>query len=127
MYMDASDLKLRSVRLSVLGDELRAEIAQLAADLADVYPQTVEQWEDGFRCDRDPAREVAGWLHITAILKVMASRQGYDLPRRKECFRILVACLTGDRTTVSERSDPKLLPSSEVEQTIKYFYEGGYG
>jgi len=126
MYADTSDLKLGSVQHSTLPEELRADIRHLAAELADVYPQSAADWEDGFRRDRDPARELAGWLHLAAILKVMATRHGYDLPQRKECFRVLVACFTGDRATVRERSDAKLLPSSELEQVIKYFYEGGY-
>lgn len=128
MYADASALKLGSVQHHAeLPSEIRSDIAQLAADLEDVHPQSVADWEDGFRRDRDPARELAGWLHLAAILKVMTTRHRYDLPRRKECFRVLVACFTGDRATVKERSDPKLLPVSEVDQTIKYFFEGGYG
>jgi hypothetical protein len=126
MYADASELKLGSVQHSTLPEELRADIERLAAELADVYPQSAAAWGDGFRRDRDPERELAGWLHLAAILKVMATRHEYDLHRRKECFRVLVACFTGARATVKERSDPKLLPSSEVEQTIKYFFEGGY-
>ena len=57
----------------------------------------------------------------------MATRHKYDLAQKKECFRILVACLTGARETVRERSDPKLLAALEVDKTIKYFFEGGYG
>lgn len=126
MYADTSDLKLGSVQHSALPEELRADIEHLATELADVYPQSAADWEDGFRRDRDPARELAGWLHLSAILKVMTARHGYDLLHRKECFRVLVACFTGDRATVRERSDPKLLPAAEVEQAIKYFFEGGY-
>ncbi|WP_265594205.1 hypothetical protein [Haloferula sp. BvORR071] len=126
MYMDASDLKLGSIQHPTLPEELRAGIEHLAAELADVNPQSAADWEDGFRRDQNPEQELAGWLHLAAILKVMSTRHGYDLPRRKECFRVLVACFTGARATVRERSDPTLLPPSEVELTIKYFYEGGY-
>lgn len=126
MYMEAAGLKLGSLQHSALDEELRAEIGRLATELADVYPQSAADWEDGFRRDRDPEREIASWLYLAEILKVMSARHGYELVQRKECFRILVACATGNRETVRERSDPRLLPTPEVDQTIRYFYEGGY-
>lgn len=126
MYMEAADLKLGAVQHPALDAELRSEIAGLAAELDDVYSQSAADWEDGFRRDHDPEREIAGWLHLAAILKAMTSRHGYDQAQRKECFRILLACSTGSRATVKERSDPKLLPATQVDQTIEYFYEGGY-
>ena len=105
---------------------MRADVAKLAQELADVSPRSATDWEEGFKRDRDPEYELAGWLHVAAILSEMTKRHGYDAARRKECFRVLVACFTGDRETVKERSDPRLLAASEVEQVVRYFYEGGY-
>ncbi len=126
MYADSAALGRGPIHHSALSEEVHTAIGTLATDLADVYPQSVSQWEEGFLRDRDPEREVAGWMHLTAILKVMTDRFAYGPAERKECFRILVACFTGTRDTVTERSDPAILPRSQVDQTIKYFFEGGY-
>jgi len=126
MYADSADLRDGPVHHSSLSDEVRATIATLAADLADVSPRSAADWEEGFRRDRDPERELAGWLHLAAILKVMTAHFAYGPAEKKECFRVLVACFTGSRNTVRERSDPKLLPAAQVDQAIKYFFEGGY-
>jgi len=126
VYADSSQLKMGNYQHDSLPDDLVAEITTLATDLADVYPQTPVEWEDGFRRDQNPAREVAGWLHLSAILKVMTGRFSFNPEERKECFRVLVACFTGTRDTVRDRSDPKLLSPAQVDQVIAYFYDGGY-
>jgi len=126
MYADPSTLKPGPVQHPELPEEIRLDIKRLAADLSDVYPKSAAEWEDGFRRDLDPLPELAGWLHLAAILKVMAERYHYGAESKNECFRILVACYTGDRSTVRERSDPKLLAAEQVNEAIRYFFEGGY-
>src|SRR5689334_22935439 len=46
--------------------EERAAIQSLVTHLADVYARSYEEWEDGFRRDKTPAREIAGWVHLAA-------------------------------------------------------------
>src|SRR5688500_15185081 len=45
-------------------EEARAHLRRLRAVFHDVYPNTLGQWEDGFRRDADPDREIAIWLRI---------------------------------------------------------------
>ena len=99
----------------------------LATDLAEVRPLSFDEWEDGFRRDRNPDREIAGWLHLAAILKTMTDKFSLDFPKRKECYRVLVACYTGERATMRERSDTHLLSEEQIDLAIKYFFEVGYG
>lgn len=106
--------------------DLRAAIESLAVDLADVYPQSFEEWEDGFRRDDNPEQEIAGWLHLAGILNAMNTAHSFAQPEKQECFKILIACFTGSRETVRERSAPKLLSREQFDQTVAYFYEGGY-
>jgi hypothetical protein len=105
---------------------MKEAIQSLVIDLAEVRPLSLEEWEDGFRRDRTPDREIAGWLHLAAILTTMTDRFSLDLQKRKECYRVLVACYTGERTTVRERSDPQLLSDEQIDLAVKYFFEGGY-
>jgi hypothetical protein len=126
VYADAAQLKQGPFRHPPFENAERAAIQSLVTDLAEVYPRSYEQWEDGFRRDQTPAREIAGWIHLAAILMVMSERFAFRLPEKKECFSILVACFTGPRDTVRDRSDPKLLSDEQINQAVKYFYEGGY-
>lgn len=105
---------------------LRADINKLAQELAYVPPGPWDEWEDNYLVSRDPAYDMATGLHVAAILGEMTKQHGFDSPRRRECFRVLVACYTGERATFRERCDPRLLTTAEVDQTVQYFFEGGY-
>lgn len=122
----ASDLKPGPHQHLPFEGDLRAAIESLSADLADVYPQSFEEWEDGFRRDDNPEQEIAGWLHLAGVLNAMNTNHSFAQPEKQECFRILIACFTGSRETVRERSSPKLLSKEQFDQAVAYFYEGGY-
>jgi hypothetical protein len=126
VYADATQLKKGNYQHPPFEGAEQEAIRSLVTDLSDVYPMSFEEWEDGFRRDRNPAQEIAAWVHTASILKVMSATHSFDSSRRQECYQILVACLTGPRETVSARSDPRLLTDDQIKQIIKYFYEGGY-
>src|SRR6185503_10838678 len=87
VYVDAAQLKQGNYQYSPFEGEERAAIQSLVTDLADVRPLSFEEWEDGFRRDQNPAREIAGWLHLAAILKVMSNKYGFCPAEKKECYR----------------------------------------
>jgi len=126
VYAKADQLKQGHYQHSQFEGPERAAIQSLVTDLADVYALSYEEWEDGFRRDENPARQIAGWVHLAAILKVMSEKFIFSPSEKKECFKVLVACFTGARETVRERSDPKLLSDDQITQAAQYFYEGGY-
>ena len=126
VYADSAQLQQGPHQHPPFEGELKDMIVSLANDLAEVRPLSFEEWEDGFRRDRIPDREIAGWIHLAAILQTMTATFSLGLPERKECYRVLIACYTGERATVRERSDPRLLSEEQVDLAIKYFFEGGY-
>src|SRR5687768_10453326 len=42
--------------------EMRENFAKIKASLDEVFPMSLEQWENGFRRDTNPEREIAFWL-----------------------------------------------------------------
>ena len=127
VYIDAQQAKVQDKFVQPpFEGEARAAIETLVHDLADVYPMSYRQWEDGFRCEPRPDKEIAGWIHLAGILSYMSKERGFDLGRRKECMGVLLACFNGPRDTVLARCRVRLLSSDEVSLVIRYWYEGGY-
>lgn len=126
VYADSDDLKVGNYQHDTLQPDVMHAITEIVEELSDVRPMTTEEWVDGFRRDANPAREVAGWLHLSRILGIVSERHSYGIEQRREGFRILVACFTGPRDTVRHRSDSNLLPDDQIDCLIRYFFEGGY-
>lgn len=126
VYADSAALRIGEYQHDALSDGAVEAIREFMHEFTDVFSRSYKEWEDGFRRDQNPDREVAGWLHLSRILRVMTDRYRYNLPQRDECFRILVACYTGGRDTVLDRSDPILLHVAQVEEITRFFFEGGY-
>jgi len=126
VYADSVALQLGDYQHDTLPPDVIEAITEIEQELFDVRPMTKEDWVDGFRRDSNPDHEVAGWLHLSRILRIVSDRNSYGIEERRECFRILIACFTGPRDTVRNRSDPNLLPDDQVDCLIRYFFEGGY-
>ena len=124
VYADPSQLVPGAYRQPPFTGEAAACIRTLAAELQDVFPQSAEEWEDGFRRDLAPEREIASWLRVSSVLTALTDRFQFNAAERRECFRILVACATGGRDTVRERSDPKLLSEDVFRETVTLFFDG---
>ncbi|MBL9216564.1 MAG: hypothetical protein JNG83_13890 [Opitutaceae bacterium] len=124
VYADPSQLVPGAYRQPPFTGEAAECIRTLAAELQDVFPQSAEEWEDGFRRDLDPDREIASWLRVSAVLTALTDRFQFSPAERAECFRILVACATGERDTVRERSDPQLLSPEAYQATVALFFDG---
>src|SRR5262245_9375059 len=86
VYVDASQIKEGQYQHPHFEGEERAAIQSLVVDLADVRPLSFEEWEDGFRRDQNPAPQIAGWLHLAAILKVLSNRFCFRPEQKMECY-----------------------------------------
>jgi hypothetical protein len=127
VYIDASQAKLSDKILHPpFEGDLRLAIELLVQDLADVYPMTYKQWEDGFRTEPRLEKEIAGWIHLSAILKAQSGKHSFDFAQRKACMGLLLACFNGPRETVRNRCDVRLFSNELVEKTIESWYEGSH-
>jgi hypothetical protein len=100
---------------------IRAYIRQIQAAFAEHRPLSFEEWEDGFRRDADPAREIAIWSHAAEVYQAFAGQEPSPA-RRKDMYRAIVACLTTSPETVWHVLRPEVLSRLEAEQVVNRFY-----
>jgi hypothetical protein len=125
VYIDAAQARLPDALLQApFQGELRSAIESLVRDLADVHPMTYLEWEEGFRTEPRPEREIARWLHLAEILNAMSLAHAFDPPRRRECLNLLLACLNGPRDTSRDRCRLRLLSEEQIDEAIRYWYDG---
>lgn len=123
-WVDARDLNPGERRAESFPEEIRDLFRDLKFKLDEVYPMSVEQWEDGFLRDTHPEQEIALWLHVADIYSRFTSEGNLSLRQKREYFRVLATCMNSSREMVLQLCGLKLLATEEAEKVIAaYFVE----
>ena len=124
VWVAAHELQPGPLLQPPFAEDVRELIREIQRALERVHPQTLEQWEDGFRRDLQPEREIAIFLHVGQILRqAMEDGVAADVPQReKEIYRVLAACMVGTPEHVRHILGPTPLSPAEVQQLADRYY-----
>ena len=99
-WMESSKVKVGNFKHDKLSGNLNDDIAFVQATFKEVFPQSIEDWINGFRRDTNPENEVAVWKRMAQVFVESNRRQIFDTNQRKDIFSILVTCTVSDRDNV---------------------------
>jgi len=100
---------------------VRRIICKIQRVFQEVYPQSLEQWERNFRCERNCHREIAVWCHAADVYR--DATNGEPSPnRRLEVFRCIASCLVSTPSTVWRVFTAEYLSRSEAQEVIDRIY-----
>ena len=100
---------------------VRDYIRQIQAAFAEQRPLSFEEWEDGFRRDTNPTREIAIWSHAADVFTAFASEEP-SADRRRDLYRCVVTCLTTGPDAVWKVLRPEVLSRAEAEVVVNRFF-----
>lgn len=124
-WIDAAELKMGERRRESFSEDVRDLITEIKDKLEEVYPMSLEEWEDGFLRDLNPEPEIALWLHVANIYNELTISQILNFEQKKEYFRMLGTCMNSPRERVLQLANPQLITKVEAERVIaKFFGEG---
>lgn len=121
VWVMPDQLEEGELRHPPFGEDVRPYIRQIAEAFAEQRPISFDEWEDGFRRDANPAREIALWLHAAEVYRAFADRERSP-ERRRDIYGAIVACLTASPDTVWHVLRPAVLSRTEAQQVIDRFY-----
>jgi len=99
-WVDPNQLTRGEYRHPPFTDEQRKVMAKLHEILHEVYPISIEEWEDGFRRDNNMDREIAIMLKLAATYRRLTSQRSYTLEEKEEVYGILLACTYSQKDQV---------------------------
>lgn len=105
-------------------EDIRVFVREIQNVFAEHRIMTVNEWEDGFRRDTNPEKEIALWSHAADVYREFADDESSP-DRRLDVYRCIVACLTASPATVWHVLEPKTLTRAEAEQVVSRFYGSG--
>jgi hypothetical protein len=102
-------------------EDVRKYIRQIQSAFAEHRPISVEEWEDGFRRDRNPTQEIALWMHAATIFTAFAGKES-DATRRRHLYQVMIGCLTASPDAVKQVLPPGPLKDGEIDEVVRRFF-----
>ena len=121
-YRALSTLKLSNIRHEPFDESIRDSLRRIKSALEEVYPQSLEEWEDGFRRDNHPAREIAIWLSVAELYREFTDGQALSLAKKRDYFRTILDCANGEPVGAIHTMKHDELSREEAHQVIRRCY-----
>ena len=118
-YVKPMQLKPGDYQHPPFQEGVRDYFRALKRDLDEIYPKTLEEWEDGFRRDRNPASEIALWLRLAETYQIFAKRTPRTAEEKEDLFRLLLTGISVDRKTIFDVYKPTCLSRAEAEEAVQ--------
>lgn len=100
----------------------REKVLYIERSLRDVYPKTVEEWEEGFRCDWQVEQELGLWVRLARCLAEFTERNNATLEERNDAFQVLAVCMNSTSATVVERLSLRGLDRNGTQELAASFF-----
>ncbi len=121
-WADANQLKQGEIKHPPFEGELKEKIKMIQDYLFEVYPHDYIFWEDGFRRDQHPEKEIGLWLDMAKVYKDVTGNET-DLERKEDIFRLLLCCMSSDRKNILNVTELNVLTPEEAEGVIDKYYQ----
>ena len=108
-------LKPGPIRHEKLPDALVERIRKFEPVFAEVYPDTHEQWLDGFQRDAHPESEVAIWEAMAFAYQTFTEKRSLNMDAKKEAFGLLIVRSAASEQQTLARNKLKHLSRAEAE------------
>ncbi len=123
VWIDARELKQGDYKHPPFPEEIRDFLRDIKSSLDEVYCLSLEQWEDGFRRDRNAEKEIALWVYLASIYRNLTTSRDLSAEQRQDYFKILVTCLNSPREHVLQVFSPGAISVEEAHDVIAQFYK----
>ena len=88
----------------------------------DVYPMTLEEWEDGFRRDLHPEQEIRIWAWMADAFEHFTAGRALSFDQRKDTFNVILAAINAGKDYAHLVVNPVTLSKSRVREIVAFLY-----
>lgn len=116
-----SNLQPGPIRHQKLSDALESRVRKFEPIFAEVYPQTHEEWVDGFLRDVHPEPEIAIWEAIASAYSTFTEKRQLSLSARKEALGLLLVRSSSDEQHTLSGAKLQHLSRADAEEVLRYY------
>ena len=108
-----------------LDSSVRAYLIEIKKGLDEVYFQSIEEWEEGFRRDSNPEKEIAIWLGLSQQYQKFVSGRSLSKEQKKDVFRIFLSCVNNGQQHALQAVALGALSKGEAQEALEFFVGEG--
>lgn len=102
--------------------ERRVLLEEIKRRLDEVYPMSMEEWEDGFRRDMHPDNEIAIWLNAARCYSKFA-KEYTDIKTKEEIYAVISACMTHGKRILKATVKTKIISPEKTKQILESYFD----
>lgn len=123
-FVLADSLKTGPIRQPELDPNAKEKMVYLENVFKEVYHQSADDWEEGFRQDTDPESEIAIWMLMAKHFEFHTRDRDLSLEAKKDYFAIILQFINCGEQHVRETVSLGALPESEMKEVIRLLKQG---
>lgn len=99
------------------------DIWQIKFHLDPVHDLSADQWEDQFRRDDDPDKEILMWIRVGLVFTEVVEMFGLKKEPQRELFKILSTCTAREREdSIRSLKGTAVLAKDQAMTAIRKYY-----
>jgi hypothetical protein len=119
----ATSFQQTTIKRPPFPQHVKYVLSALQATFKEHLPHSIEEWEDGFRREQNPDRQIWDWMHAATTYQRFTRNE--LLPhRRKDIFRVILSCINAPPADVWRVLDIGSLRLCEAENIVNFYYAG---
>ncbi|MEW6732138.1 MAG: hypothetical protein AB1489_12490 [Acidobacteriota bacterium] len=122
VWVDSAKINLNSYQHPPFSGERLEKIKKIKSFLDEVYNLSLEEWEDGFRRDRTPDREIGIWLKIGTFYQNWVKKVCYSMDQKRELLQIILMATTSSKEHLLKTINLSVLSIDEAKSIAEEFY-----
>jgi len=123
-FVSAETLKQSAMRHAPFNPEMKEQMRYLENVFREVFPQSAEKWEEGFRRDTRPKEEIDLWLNLARHYQHHTQDSVLSLKAKKEYFSIILQFFNSGEQHVRQLTDLEEVSEDELQKVLGLLKNG---
>ena len=124
VWINVSDMAATGkYRREGVSKEVRNHLRQIKRLLDDVYPQSIQEWENMLHREREPDQELGLWIHIAEAYGRITKESRWTQVQKKEILRLLVVCSMNGREQALRTAEIAALSTEQAAEVVRRYFD----
>jgi hypothetical protein len=120
-WIDPNKLQPGPIRHASLTDEQLQRVRRVQKIFSEVAPSPIEKWEEDFKRDLSPERELSIWEGMATVYATFTASKTLSLDAKKEVFQVVLVRSGASEDEALKHLELKVLTEKDAREIMALF------